>query len=68
MAGGAAAGGVLGALWYPRGPSGRAVMTASGALIGYFMYSVERASRTVLLEQQRQLEKGAGGAGAWAQP
>jgi hypothetical protein len=58
MIGGTAAGGLLGLVWYPTQASGRASMTAAGALVGYLTFMFEQASKTLLLQQQKQLEKG----------
>ncbi|EFJ40125.1 hypothetical protein VOLCADRAFT_100133 [Volvox carteri f. nagariensis] len=53
---GVMAGGLLGLLWYPGHPRGRAYMTAAGSFVGYFSYVTEKAVDSRLLTTQRELE------------
>ncbi|GAX77125.1 hypothetical protein CEUSTIGMA_g4571.t1 [Chlamydomonas eustigma] len=53
MIGGVAAGGALGVAWYSGSPTGRAMMSAGGALVGYLSFVFEQ----ILLEQQQKLER-----------
>ncbi|GIL68386.1 hypothetical protein Vafri_21679, partial [Volvox africanus] len=55
--GGVTAGGLLGLLWYPGNPRGRAYMTAAGSFVGYFSYVTDKAVDSSLLKTQRELER-----------
>ncbi|GIL82061.1 hypothetical protein Vretimale_7071 [Volvox reticuliferus] len=55
--GGVTAGGLLGLLWYPSNPRGRAYMTAAGSFVGYFSYVTDKAVDSSLLKTQMELER-----------
>ncbi|PNH08305.1 hypothetical protein TSOC_005142 [Tetrabaena socialis] len=55
--GGASAGGLIGYVWYPGNERARALLTASGAAIGYFTFVTEASTSAYLLQEQQKLER-----------